>query len=401
MSVAGLSRILFLLVTAAAAQTTDTAVRELFLKARAKVLLNIDKTPRYTCVENVVRTQYVLPRRATGASCAWLIRTRPEHPLPSNMIWRDRLRVDVAVVEGNEMFSWAGAGKFETDNMETLVGTGSTGSGDFISFLTSVFGDGPDVIKYLGLENNAARFDYNVPLEKSHYHYHTRGPEKKISYGGSFFVDPSDGELQRLIVETALFPEGETACRATDEMTYHTVKIGNGDFVLPEISTMDVVFQSGSESRNETRYSDCKEYVGESTIRYDDVETPASAAAAHAALQTLPSGLKLQIGLSSPVDGKTASAGDAITGVVLRDVKGKDGNVLVHKNDHVRGRIVRLEQVFLPLPRWTFGVRFDTIEHGGVEQPVALRSSEDGEFHFPGRGGLALDEKFHSVWETR
>jgi len=382
--------------------TADSAATELFKKARERVLANLARTPRYTCVENIVRAQYVPASKTKVPGCAALIAARRQHQLPMEMLWRDRLHLDVAVVDGEEMFSWAGAGKFETDSLEKLVGTGSTGSGDFASFLTSVFRIGPDTVRYLGIQNDSAVFEYNVSLGRSHYTYSTRGRQNIIGYGGSFHVDPADGELQRLTVETDAFPAGEQACQAIDVMDYHTVKIGSGEFMLPEVSSMNVLFQSGAEARNETRYSDCREYVGESTIRFDDVETRAGTADSKATLLPLPPGLRLQIALSSPINGETAAAGDPVTGVVLRDVKkDKSSGVLVHEKDRVHGRILRIEQAFLPAPRWTVVLRFDTIERYGTEQPVMLEQVGADEFHFPVHGALALDSKFHSEWQTR
>jgi hypothetical protein len=179
------------------------------------------------------------------------------------------------------------------------------------------------------------------------------------------------------------------------------VKIGSGEFMLPELTTMDVLFQKGSESRNETRYTDCREYVGESTIRFDDVDTPASAQVQKAALRPLPPKLKLQVSLASPINGETAAAGDAISAVVLHDVKEKGAGVLIHEKDRVRGRILRIEQAFLPAPRWTLVLSFDSIERSGTEQPVALQQVGGTEFHFPVHGALNLDQSFRSEWETR
>ena len=63
-------------------------------------------------------------------------------------------------------------------------------------------------------------------------------------------------------------------------MDYTRVKIGSGDFMLPEVSTMDALYSNGAETLNETRYSDCREYVGESTIHFDDVDAANGTAAA-------------------------------------------------------------------------------------------------------------------------
>src|SRR5580698_2143748 len=93
--------------------------------------------------------------------------------------------------------------------------------------------------------------------------------------------------------------------RVEDTMDYHRVKIGDGEFLLPESSKMNILFFDGKESRNETHYSDCREYA--------------------------------------------------------------------RANDLVHGRILRLEQFVSPSPRWVVEIRFNRIEHNGVEQALDVR----------------------------
>src|ERR1700678_502918 len=110
-----------LLLAAAAASAADSDADALFQKARAKVLDNARRLPRYTCVENILRAQYMPPRGALAAF---------RRPVSQGALAvRDRLRLDVAVVNGDEIFSWAGAGKFETHDVAKLVGRGASGSG--------------------------------------------------------------------------------------------------------------------------------------------------------------------------------------------------------------------------------------------------------------------------------
>ena len=147
--------------------------------------------PRYTCVQTVNRAQY---RRQYGikSSCRSIIAARKQLASPGYLTVRDRLRLDVAVVDGAETFSWAGARQFETSHVDELVKSGATGSGEFVSYLTSVFGADTDSISYLG----QSLFAYNVPIEKSHYTYSTTGPDRTAPYHGSYFlVDPATTEL--------------------------------------------------------------------------------------------------------------------------------------------------------------------------------------------------------------
>jgi hypothetical protein len=407
-----------LLAVATAARTADPDVEDLFRQAREKVLDNTRRMPRYTCVETISRTQYRPPD--SPSTCQSLIAMRRLAPTHGNPIMRDRLRLDVAVVDGGEIFSWAGAGKFETHDVGQLVGGGASGSGEFSSFLASVFGSAPDAIRYAGLRNSLGLFEYNVPVAKSNYRYRGYSAARIIPYHGTFSVDPADADVQQLVVESDQFAAADGICLVRHVMDYSRVKIGKGDFLLPEVSTMDALYHSGAESLNETRYSDCREYVGESTIRFDDADTAAGAAASKAALPPLPPKARLLIGLSKPINAELAAAGDAVDGVLLRDVAGN----LAKANDRVHGRILRLQQDMAPWPRWIVAIRFDSIERQGIEQPMALKPVDDGDrvaqrargraqpaaverpegagvFIFALPGNLVLDQNFHSEWETR
>src|SRR5580658_6120654 len=162
-----------LLAVATAASTADPEAEELLKQARVKVLDNARRMPRYTCVETISRTQYQPPD--SPSTCQALVAMRRLMPTRGALMLRDRLRLDVAVVDGGEMFSWAGAGKFETHEIDKLVGGGASGSGEFGSFLAGVFGNAPDAIRYAGLSNSLALFEYNVPVAKSNYRYQIKG----------------------------------------------------------------------------------------------------------------------------------------------------------------------------------------------------------------------------------
>jgi hypothetical protein len=144
--------------------------------------------------------------------------------------------------------------------------------------------------------------------------------------------------------------------------------------------------------------------VGESTIRFDDVDPAAPAATSKTAAQPLQPKIHLQITLAKPINTEVAAAGDEVTGVAS----------FSHENDRVHGRILRLAQFMTPSPRWIVAIRFDTIERGGTTQPLSLRPldvkraspfpelpPDAGVFIFDAHGNLNLDQNFHSSWETR
>jgi hypothetical protein len=388
-----------MLAAATAARTADPDPQELYRKVRAKVLDDISHVPRYTCVQTVNRVQYRPQYGVKPASCRAMV-ARRQLTSPGYLMVRDRLRLDAAVVDGAETFAWAGARRFETSHVDDLVTSGATGSGEFVSYLTSVFGPDTDSISWLG----RSMFAFNVPLEKSHYRYHTTGPDRTAPYHGSFLVDAATADLKQLTVVADEFPAGGEICRVDDTLDYHRVKIGGGDFLLPEGATMDVLFSEGIESINEIGYSNCREYAGESTIRFDD-DAPAPQTVVTqpvAPARQLPPGLRFRIGLTSPIHSETAAAGDAVTGVVLHEVKDKKLGIVADRNDVVHGRILQLEQHMFPFPRWVLAIRFDTLEHDGVEQPLLLKSRDRrSTFIFEQAGNIVIDQSFQSEWETR
>jgi hypothetical protein len=429
----------FGLLVTGAAFTDDNPAQFLFNRVREKILNNIARVPRYTCVETITRTVHLPQYGRSPSNCAGLIAARQQLSSPGLLIWHDRLRLDVAVGKDSEMFAWAGASSFETDAMGDLATSGAIGSGAFSSFLGSIFGKDADKFRFVGDRDTPlgrlTTYEYEVPFAKSHYNYHLGNDRNQIvPYHGAFYVVPATAEVRRLEVVADRFPPGQSgqACQVVDVMDYTTARIGSGEFMLPDVSTMDVLYANGQEARNETHFSGCREYVGETRIIFDDPADAASTeAAARAALKALPAKTQIRVTIDPPINTETAAAGDPIVGVVEHDVKSK-GQVVVRASDRLHGRILRLEQEMLPTPKWTVAIRFDSMERDGVTEPVTLKPVDDGDrtpgpvgyagrrsmptqappapvkrppgagvFILPGVGNIALDRKFHSEWETR
>jgi hypothetical protein len=408
----------------------------LFNKARLQVIDSVKNFPRYTCVQTVTRSRFQLP--PTGATCALAIANNERNAGAAVLRWHDRLRLDVAVGEESEMFSWAGATKFETGDISALVSSGASGSGEFSSFIISVFGGDAEGFLYHGLTDipigRVAAYEFTVPLAKSHYRYSSDGKNYSIvAYRGSFFVDPDSADLRELDLDADGFPQKDGVCRVADKIEYGRVPIGQNTYVLPKKSSMDIIYNNSTESLNVTSFAGCREYVGESTIRYDVDENGNTAAASQRAeLKPLPPKTHLRVGISPSIDSDKAAAGDPITGVVLSAVKEK-GVTVVNVGDKLHGRIVRLEQQLAPA-RWLLAVVFETLERNGIEQKVNLKPDDDGDrtpqsgtsggrrgfttptpdntltkerpegggiFSFEEPGSLLLGRSFVSEWETR
>lgn len=424
-----------LLAAALTGFTQDSPVQRFFNTVRQKVVTDMKRAPRYTCVQTLTRVQY-RPQYPGGRpnSCPALIEARASLKSPGRIIWRDRLRFDVAISDKGEMFSWAGATEFESGDLGDLALSGSTGSGDFAAFLNAVFGQAAEQFHYLGPKDTPlgllSAFDYKVPQQKSQYNYKSEGRRARIiGYEGTFYATPDTAELKRLVVDTKEFPPGDSFCHVADTMDYERLKVGTGDFLLPSVTNMVILYANGEESQNEKRYSGCREFTGTSTLRFDEGEDEKSpSAATQAALRALPAKTRMRVKIDPPIDSDRAAAGDPIIGVVEKEVRQK-GQVLVRTTDRLHGRILRMEQFFQPEALWLVAVRFDTIERDGVEQPMVFAPMDDGDrtaaptrrlsrgpippmamperprggglFVFPNMGKLILNKNFHSEWETR
>jgi len=422
---------------AAAVWGADSIAQALFNRVRAGVVDNVDHFTRYTCVQTVTRQEFQLP--VTGNSCAAAIATSQRSGAERRLRWHDRLRLDVAVGEKSEMFSWAGASQFETGDISDLMTRGASGSGEFGSFLASVFGGGGENFIFRGLQHmpfgQMAAFDFTVPLAKSHYKYSSdQKSYTTVGYHGTFFADPDSADLRELDLEATEFPASGEICRVADKIEYVRTQIGQTSNVLPRTSSMDVIYKNSTESLNEVTFAGCREYVGESTIRFDvDDKGNTPDSAKRVDLRPLPAKTRLRVKIEPAINSDKAAAGDPITGVIETAVKVK-GETVVHAGDKLHGRIVRLEQDMAPLPRWTVAILFETIERGGVEQKVALKPLDDGDrspqgpaaggrrgfsvaspvrsitserpagggiFSFAEFGNLVLGAKFESEWESK
>jgi hypothetical protein len=141
----------------------------LLIRARAKIVDNIERLPKYTCVQSVRRYRYQAVPAVRVNGCDF----GPAEIEPRLVATgRDQFKLDVTVSQGAEIFSWVGAQRFQTEDVQKIVGGGMTGTGDFGPFLMSVFG-GSAKYEYLGPEGDKGRafavYRYRVSMAVSHY----------------------------------------------------------------------------------------------------------------------------------------------------------------------------------------------------------------------------------------
>jgi hypothetical protein len=177
-----------------------------------------------------------------------------------------------------------------------------------------------------------------------------------------------------------------------------------------------------------TKYNGCHEFVGESTIHFDNkIDLKAIEAQPTAALTPVPAKVRLKLRLTSPIDSDTAWTGDAITATLENALKDRRGHLIAPKGSVVSGRIAGLRAFLGEKPWWSIDLRFDRIHTPSGDKRMSLETkspitvadpnrmfrhgspfpdSEDlikpgpSEFHISG-SNFQLDTSFVTEWEAR
>src|SRR5690349_16289642 len=153
---------------------------QLLAGVKARIAENLDRLPNYTCLQTIERS-----RRGSRDRRFELL---------------DTVRLEVALVEGKELFGWPG-GNIAESRISSLV-NGTIGNGDFALLAKSIFTTSTATFQYAGdstiAGKSALKFDYTVPLQASGYHLNVPPREAIVPYHGSFWVAPDSLDLMRL-----------------------------------------------------------------------------------------------------------------------------------------------------------------------------------------------------------
>jgi hypothetical protein len=374
-------------------------------QARHKVLDNIRRIPNYTCVETVDRSYFEPEGGKPPRACADLAQWKLDgHPL--RLAISDRLRLEVAVAPDREMYSWVGERNFAAGEIDEIVRFGPIGTGSFTSFLGNIFGTRVVTMTYLGEtefeRRKLVRFRYSIPKDQSRYRVRTGGSWVITSFEGEALIDPATSDLVRLSIQTGELPRETGSCQSSTTLEYVTVRIGSSAFLLPKVSRQRFVARSGMETENVTTFSACREYRGESVIRFDlDAETAAKAKDREEEGLALSSGLALTIEWTSPIDTAKAAAGDALQGRLVKAVRDRRTKVLIPAGARIEGRLMRVQVNHAKPPVTTVVRRVEAVEINGARLPLQARINRTMERVTRGRPAASPSPFPHEAsWEV-
>src|SRR5581483_5893919 len=250
----------------------------------------------------------------------------------------DTLRLEVALVEGKEMFAWPGSRQFEDRELRDLVSTGMFGNGNFAVYARILFLTNLAVFEYQGEADFNGRpavvYRFRVPRSANAHRLRVNEREAVVGFHGSFYADSDSLDIRRVEVVAEDIPEELGVSSAETTVTYGRVRINGEEFLLPVESELRMAMPDHVD-RNWVRFSACRHFTGESTLSFTDPVLEQVSSAPTAIEVEIPTGLTLPLEMP-PIDLMQSAVGDEIRATLRSDLK-DHGRLLAPKGAVAQG----------------------------------------------------------------
>jgi hypothetical protein len=323
------------------------------------------------------------------------------------------LRVSAGIINGKEVYVLPAADGDQTLLKKVLAVYRRAGTGSFAMYSRAVFFtavatfyDGPDESKD---GRTLSRLDFTVPREESHYSPINAGQPVDIGYSGSIWTDPHDQEVARLFLQADNIPPDLGIRAVTQTIEYGRTSVAGFPRVLP--TAMDLTLQelSGREQRIREHFSDCRQYFSKRGEQFVEnrpeapvtvsaeslaAASPGNAPPATASLSLVryslpsieelaPAKTAFEMILQDPIDERTMTEKSKVSFTVYRDVKKKDGTVILPKDATATGHITRiLRQTYVLNTSvkgyYLVGMQLDTMDVEGRRYQISANLERVG-----------------------
>jgi hypothetical protein len=366
--------------TTDSARTTDSAQiapdpARVLQTTGERLLGDLKRMPRYTCVQLITRTYYEGKHPFEHPSCSSLIAAHDARKKKLPVQGWDRLRLEVALVDGKSVYSWVGAPRFSDDTLDKLAGSGPLGSGDFGVFISGILYRATLVSQGERLVdgNRLFEYSYKMPIGKSSYNVKLPDGWAVTGYSGTLLLDPEANDLVRLVVRTDELPSISSACQATSEVTYKRIPIHQRLVLVPHETRLYTITATGNESMSETTYANCREYSSTVKMIFGIEPTVAGSVAttpAPEAPTALPAGLRFNAHITTPLEIETAAAGDPIEATLTSPIRDEKKQIIAPAGTLLHGRLRTVKSWNGPFDSLQIGLQFESIEIGGKKVPL-------------------------------
>ena len=364
------------------AQTSDHAQAapdpaNVLQRTGERLLADLKRMPRYTCVQTITRTYYEGKHQFQHPSCSSLITAHDTRRKKLSVEGWDRLRLEVALVDGKSVYSWVGAPRFSDDTLDKLAGSGPLGSGDFGVFISGILHHATLVSQGERLVDGKRLFEYSyeMPIGKSSYNVKLPEGWAITGYSGTLLLDPEADDLVQLVVRTDELPPASSACQATSEVTYKRTPIHQRLVLVPYETRLYTITATGNESMSDTTYANCREYSSTVKMIFGgeiiSAGTATAAAPAPEPSAPLPAGFNFKAHITTPLNSDTAAAGDPIEAVLTAPMRDKKKNVIAPVGALLHGRLRSVKSWTVPFDSLQIGLQFESIEIGSKKVPLS------------------------------
>ena len=340
------------------------------LKARVK--RSLDAVPNYAC-SIVMERGEMAPRNGRDHARA-LARAESEgKPKPVAVFDRsDRVRLDVAMIGGRELFAWPGESGFSERPLAEMIGFGAASTGDYALHARNVFVEQSTAFRAAGLETvagrEAERYNFFVPAEQSRFAVQQAGAPVVVPYEGSIWA--AGAELTAVELFVKAFPKDYDIEWSRTYIEYQNVVLGRETFLLPRVSDISIRFRSGAQNSLRVAFRDCRGYQAESAITFGETATAADEPEPAPHELRLPPDLGLSVRLDSPIRPEDAMVGDPVQGVLDRPLL-VGLETAYSSGARVQGRIRRLDLLTQPGPHWVIGIELTHVDADGRYSKIA------------------------------
>jgi hypothetical protein len=371
----------------AARQPSPPGDVELVSQVREVAGAMLRRLPNYTCLETLEQT------------------TRPDGQARFRLL--DRVRVEVAYVDGTELYAWPGSPKFETrDIQQVIAGRGAMGTGDFGGHLRATYNANMPLrlaAKGTIMGRDAWRFTLSVPVSLSHFEVRVPPEKAIVAYAVTAWHDAANLALLRFELVATEFPEGFPVRRTSKATEYQTMSVNGVPVRLPAMTELSMTTRDGAESRTISKFSNCREYKGESKLIYEESADEQSGQEHQSPeISSLNAGLEVQARLDAAVELTQAARGDLLVMTVAKDVF-DNGRKVLHAGAKVNARWRYIRCYDRPVSYCFAALKPESFEDGARSGPFAatlLSPSLEfelgsGTHSFQGRNRLPIPEE---IW---
>jgi hypothetical protein len=230
------------------------AQQEQLAKIKGTVAENLSRLPNYTCTETIQRSE------------------RPKIDGRAKVMMVETTRMEVAFVDGKELFGWPGGAKIDEPDVGKMI-DGSIGNWYFGLFSTNIFSTPSTTFQYVNAAEldgkPAVRYDYRVPQSSDVYLIRTDSGKAWVGFHGSIWVNPATLDLIRITVAVDDPPAVLGFSSAESTLDFERKPIGSSTFLLPRGAELVVVDTDATERRSRLSFRNCHQFVGESVLKFD------------------------------------------------------------------------------------------------------------------------------------